>query len=397
MTEKKFICIYTLIPWDFPLDYFREYAVSLSRYANVVYLNIDQPVINTYKDLKNKHIRNFFFASVRSYMKPLTIFVPFRIFPGERFYIIKRINRLCMKILLWGLFFIKSWHRCSFRYQYFPMPHNCLPIYHHFSYLIFDCMDISFDADNKRRAEFWKKEHNKLVRAADAVLVNSTFYKTLCRTKKIYMVSQGVSLKKNFSRKNIVNVLPDIPRPIVGFSGYTYPRLDVGLLIYAAKQLPHVSFVFVGPLKNDVLGLSMTEQKIIKEFYQTWPNLKKLPNVYHLGDIPNEIRRHYIAQFTVGIIPYNTRIRYVKYGNATKAYEYLAMGEPVVSTELKPLHDLDDVIRFAKNKEQFVRQIKMALKDSMDGVLKKKYISRAMYHDVSHKAYLVNSILTNLG
>src|SRR5262249_7417480 len=62
-------------------------------------------------------------------------------------------------------------------------------------------------------------------------------------------------------------------------------------------------------------------------------SLKKLPNVHLTGAKPHEELPKYIGQFDVGIVPY-LHSDYTRTVVPTKIIEYLAMGKPVVSTDL---------------------------------------------------------------
>ena len=98
------------------------------------------------------------------------------------------------------------------------------------------------------------------------------------------------------------------------------------LLVAMAKARPQWSWVYVGPHQTDVTALAA------------------LPNVHLLGPRPHDQLARYIHQFDVCTIPY-ARSVYTDTVVPTKLNEYLAMGKPVVSTDLPALGDTPAVLR----------------------------------------------------
>ena len=92
------------------------------------------------------------------------------------------------------------------------------------------------------------------------------------------------------------------------------------LLVALAKARPQWSWVYVGPHQTDVTALAA------------------LPNVHLLGPRPHDQLARHIRQFDACTIPY-TRSVYTDTVVPTKLNEYLAMGKPVVSTDLPALAD----------------------------------------------------------
>lgn len=113
--------------------------------------------------------------------------------------------------------------------------------------------------------------------------------------------------------------LRDMPSPRAGFVGSVNSRIDQELLCEVARQLPTVSFVLVGPVESDVSALSAC------------------PNVRLLGPRPHGELPRYMKAFDAGIIPYRLT-PFTAQIYPAKLNEYLAMGLPVVSTELPEIH-----------------------------------------------------------
>ncbi|MET0626012.1 MAG: glycosyltransferase [Pyrinomonadaceae bacterium] len=140
--------------------------------------------------------------------------------------------------------------------------------------------------------------------------------------------------------------LKGLPRPVIGYVGGIHKFFDVEMMTAMARARPEWSFVLVGPL-------------------QTSPGeLKRLPNVHLAGRKPHEALPEYIRGFDVGIVPYlfNT---YTATVVPTKINEYLAMGKPVVSTNLPEVSNFNGkhgvIITSPNRAKEFVASIERAL------------------------------------
>jgi glycosyltransferase involved in cell wall biosynthesis len=97
--------------------------------------------------------------------------------------------------------------------------------------------------------------------------------------------------------------------------------MDQPLLAKAAELMPWASFVLVGPTQSDVTRLAVR------------------PNIHLLGARAHQELPRYVQAFDVGVIPYQ-RCEYTEHVYPTKLNEYLAMGLPVVAT------DIPEIVRF---------------------------------------------------
>ena len=140
--------------------------------------------------------------------------------------------------------------------------------------------------------------------------------------------------------------LSSLPRPVIGYVGGMHKFVDYGLLKELARARPRWSWVFVGAVQTEISELA------------------ELPNVHILGQQPHTSLAHYIRQFDVCLIPYLNDA-----ATATalpmKLNEYLAVGKPVVSTELPAIRDFNQrhqILMTSPNRSDcFLRTIEQAL------------------------------------
>ena len=141
--------------------------------------------------------------------------------------------------------------------------------------------------------------------------------------------------------------LAQLPRPVVGYIGGMHRHVDFELIGEMARARPGWSWVCVGALQTDVKPLA------------------GLPNVHLLGQRPHGELGGLIRQFDVCIVPYVNSV-YTETVVPTKINEYLAMGKPVVSTDLPTVREFNeehDVLLTAEARaESFLDAIERALR-----------------------------------
>jgi uncharacterized SAM-binding protein YcdF (DUF218 family) len=143
---------------------------------------------------------------------------------------------------------------------------------------------------------------------------------------------------------------PDIaamPRPIVGYVGGMHQWVDQELIVEVARRLPHVTFAFVGPAQCDL------------------SRLEACGNIKLLGGKPHAELPSYIREFDVGIVPYKLS-EYTTNVYPTKLNEYLAMGIPVVATDLLEIQRFNarhgDIVAIAPDAAAFAHAIEASLR-----------------------------------
>lgn len=184
-------------------------------------------------------------------------------------------------------------------------------------------LKIYYSSDNHETASknknFLSLELN-IVETSNLVFTTSQklYEKFQDYNKDIYKIPAGVELDKFQITKNysVPNDLKDIPKPIVGFAGGLNDKIDIDLLLKTTKRLNNYSFVIIGEVNNEI------EQK-----------LSLISNIYILGKKKHENLSKYIQSFDCGIMPYKVN-EFTDSVYPSKLNEYLAMGKPVVSSNI---------------------------------------------------------------
>jgi len=103
----------------------------------------------------------------------------------------------------------------------------------------------------------------------------------------------------------------------VGYVGKIGKRLNLELILKSAERLPHVNFVFAGPILDAEYKAPLS----------AWPNVTLLGDV-HYDRVPDLLQT-----FDVGWVPHNVGANEVG-GDVIKTYEYRAAGLPVLTTPI---------------------------------------------------------------
>lgn len=211
---------------------------------------------------------------------------------------------------------------------------------------VYHCVDefASSSADARRIVA----SEERLFRDADLVFVTSEKLRERAArfSNRVRLFPSGVNLEAfGTARESGVRVPEDLAklrRPIAGYVGGIHQWVDQDLLVAAAARLPNTTFALIGPAQVDV------------------SRLQACPNVHLLGQRPHSEVPGYIQGFDVGLVPYRIA-DYTANVYPAKMNEYLAMGKPVVSTDLPEVHrfnrDHGDVVAVGRNPEDFAAAI----------------------------------------
>jgi glycosyltransferase involved in cell wall biosynthesis len=165
---------------------------------------------------------------------------------------------------------------------------------------------------------------NALVRRSDVVFVScDSLADRFGRAPHVHIYPFGVDLDIfQPGETGAPTELDDLPRPLIGYVGALERAIDLDLMIATARARPDWTWVYVGTVRRD-LG-----------------ELAQLPNVRILGQRPHAQLPALLRQFDVAIVPY-AHNRFTETVVPTKINEYLAMGKPVVATDLPSVLDFE--------------------------------------------------------
>ena len=193
--------------------------------------------------------------------------------------------------------------------------------------------------------------HERAIGAADLILYSSR--KLLAEAthghERSHLLEQAVDFDHwSGIRTGAVRVAEEIekiPRPRLGYFGASEPwAIDQELIKQALLRRPAWNWIFIG---NRARGME----------------IEGLPNVHFLPSVPYQDLPSYAAGFDVCVLPWNTDVTFMSYGSAIKVREYLASGKPVIIAPLPEYESMSDVLRIARNREDFLRLVDEALQE----------------------------------
>ncbi len=133
-------------------------------------------------------------------------------------------------------------------------------------------------------------------------------------------------------------------RNIIGYYGALANWMDYDLIKFLAKEKPEYEIVFFGVKYDD----SFDKSKV-----------NTFKNVHFLGKRKYDILQNYSNKFDVCIIPFKIN-EITKATSPVKLFEYMALGKPIVTTDMDECKKYESVL-IAKNKEEFVTLINKAI------------------------------------
>ena len=215
---------------------------------------------------------------------------------------------------------------------------------------VYHCVDEFSSSSTDARRIVASEE--RLFRDADLVFVTSEKLRARAArfSGRVHLFPSGVSLEAFGAAREAGVAVPDdlarLPRPIVGYVGGIHQWVDQDLLAAVAGRMPNASFALIGPAQVDV------------------SRLMACPNIHLFGQRPHGEVPGYIQGFDVGLVPYRIA-DYTANVYPAKMNEYLAMGKPVVATDLPEVHrfnsEHDDVVRVAGNADEFTSAVTRSL------------------------------------
>ncbi len=182
-----------------------------------------------------------------------------------------------------------------------------------------------------------------LLQQADLVIAASETLANLLQSRapqqcNIKVLPHGVDLDLF---QGVTLAAQDLPAGdlIAGFYGSLSNWLDQSLLAEVMHTLPHWQFVFIGKIETDI------------------STLKAFPNFVHLSAKPHHQLASYSQHWQACLLPFvdNGQIRAC---NPLKLREYLATGNPVISTYFPALNDYKNSVNLAQDSQGFIQHLR---------------------------------------
>jgi uncharacterized SAM-binding protein YcdF (DUF218 family)/glycosyltransferase involved in cell wall biosynthesis len=322
LTGRDVICI-SAIDWDFIWQGHQEIMATLAGAGNrVLYIEntgVRPPRLRDLPRVRNR-LRNWArgINGFRRERENLFVYSPL-VLPLPYSRVARAINRT---VLLRSL---ERWMRTvgatrPVVWTFLPTP-LALDLIHRLepALTVYYCIDdLASSSGAARRVA---RSEARLFREADLVFATSTKLRerALRYRPRVELFPFGVAYEEFEQVRKGNDELPEdlrrLRRPVVGYVGGLHQWVDQALLGAVADQLPDVSFALIGPAQADVSELA------------------RRPNVHLLGIRPHAELPRYIKGFDAGLVPYRLS-DYTAHVYPTKLNEYLAMGIPVVATEL---------------------------------------------------------------
>ena len=212
-------------------------------------------------------------------------------------------------------------------------------------------------ASSSRGARRITKHEQRMFRDVDLVFVTSEKLRARASkfSRSVHLFPFGVSFKKfeqaSEGSQEIPKDLAGLRRPVIGYVGGVHRWIDFEMLAEVARRMPETSFALIGPLQADAAAIA------------------DLPNIHLLGKRAHEDIPMYIKGFDVGIVPYRDS-EYTANVYPTKLNEYLAMGIPVVATDLPEVRRFNlehgNNVVVAQDTDQFIAALQDTIRPSTD-------------------------------
>jgi glycosyltransferase involved in cell wall biosynthesis len=143
-----------------------------------------------------------------------------------------------------------------------------------------------------------------------------------------------------------------IPSPRIGYIGAINLKVDTERIGRLAILRPDWHWALVGPIKDDGTAGAAAGLNV----------LKRLPNVHFLGNKPYAAVPSYAAHMDVNTMCYRQQGDGWWLGiSPLKLFEYLAVGKPIVSSDVEAVRSQAHLIHIAHTDEDWLHALQIAL------------------------------------
>ena len=217
----------------------------------------------------------------------------------------------------------------------------------------------------------------ELQHKADLIITASEQLAERFPASKTRLLTHGVDYQLFSTRAARASDLPGDGKPIAGFYGSISEWLDLELLEAVVKRMPHWNFVIIGKAVIDTNVL------------------RGLPNVHLLGPRPHHELPRYSQHWNASLLPFRDNAQ-IQACNPLKLSEYLAAGQPVVSTPFPALKPFRSLISVVDSVDTMVEALEGSVSLSGDGGFQEKSRSAVSGESWQSRAGLVGQWLNSI-
>lgn len=246
-----------------------------------------------------------------------------------------------------------------------------------YKYLIYEMMDDYVKIHQSLQHEIAKTEAT-LIDRADLIIATSQILlekaKNIGKNKQSVLVGNGVDYDFFAETSFCMPAELSSMKKTVGYVGAIDKWMDLETITFVAKKRPDINFIFIGPVRVN--------------------NIPSVANLYFIGTRDYSTLPHYLQTFSACLIPFIPG-EFADSINPVKLYEYFACGKPVVSNYMRELHEFNDLMYIANNKEDFLIKLNDALNEqNAEVIVKRKAV--AFQNDWDAKAKVLEELLLKL-
>ncbi len=338
--KDQIVIIPLHIQKNFPADYVEQTATTLSKRNTVIIFDFQNPLSwkNSFRQFSLREILSYPLAIV-SRKKTVLYFRPLSLFPFQKLEFMYRANvsagilmlKLALSILkekpvIWG---------------FNPIMVACVGKLGE-SMIIYDCIDYY---GNRKTANLVTHER-QLMKVATYVIFNSLHLQLQKQSEYPDIRSRSTHVVCGCNTSLFKHPLSlKRAREYIVFVGHIDYWIHLPLFRYIVRSNPSIPFKIVGPI-DETMKYALSD-------------LLTYSNVTFTGRVSKNKLPEILRNASVGIIPYDTEYTEIRYCNPMKTYEYLAMGIPVVATNILALTNIpNEILQTTSMKREFNRALR---------------------------------------
>ncbi len=219
--------------------------------------------------------------------------------------------------------------------------------------IIYEYIDELSDEISGHLPDFVYDRHKNIIEDKSNIAVGSADklieeIEEIRGKENVAMITNGVQYDHwQYRSDEVPEKLKDIVskgNPIIGYFGALAKWFDYELLKKVAKERPNYEIVLIGFLYDN----SFKDSKI-----------DELENVHYLGIVDYKELNKYSQYFTISTIPFLLN-DITESTSPVKLFEYMAMGQPIVTTDMRECRKYKSVL-IGKSNEDFIEKLDFAL------------------------------------